>query len=73
MPGPNIEEFARQMQGVTLVSAHNQQRANRLGHGHANESKIITREARRRARQYEIAVIGLSAYLKKHLSRLAKN
>lgn len=30
MPVPNIEEFARQMQGITLVTTHNQQRANRM-------------------------------------------
>ena len=69
MPGPNIEEFNRQMQGVQLVSTHNQQRANRLGHGRANESRLIEREARRRARQYEIAEIGLIAYLKNRFAR----
>ncbi|MBE6935686.1 MAG: hypothetical protein E7458_04200 [Ruminococcaceae bacterium] len=70
MPGGiPFDDIARQAEGIQMVSAHNQQQANRLGHGRSNESKIIEREARRRARQYEIAEIGLAAYWKKRLGR----
>ena len=65
----NLEQLNRNFEGLTMVAVHRQQEANRLGHGRSNESKIIEREARRRARQYEIAEIGLAAYWKKRLGR----